>query len=288
MEFKKWERHNKGDFTLRFKNHIEIQPVFFLFAVLVWYLGRGTLLVWTVIFVTLHELSHGIAAMLFGAKFSKIVITPIGQCAQIKEIERLSVSRQALIYLAGPALNISACMIFLLFFSDNTILRQLSAINFCIGFFNLLPILPLDGGRLFLLLCGSFFGTLRTGEVLALAGRYFSYCVIAFGVLQLILFPFNPSLLLLGIFLKHENTDAYLKIAVHFYEAMSCTERKGIKKVRIYYADKTTEVSELVCRFHTSYYHVVALNCGRLLREQEIFQLLYQDGMSAPVGNLLV
>ena len=115
--------------------------------------------------VLLHELGHAFMAMTYGIHVKQIVLLPIGGVAVLESIGRTP--RQVIaIALAGPAISVllfclPMCLLSVvdLFVSDAT--REsvwfrtylassvgLSGFNLMILAFNLLPIYPLDGGRI--------------------------------------------------------------------------------------------------------------------------------------------
>lgn len=75
-----------------------IYPVLFVFL----FSGQLQKFLVLILFVTIHELCHIITAVFLGAKFSEIMITPVGERAVIKNMEKLSYERRIAIVLAGP------------------------------------------------------------------------------------------------------------------------------------------------------------------------------------------
>ena len=122
-------------------------------------LGFGVLA--TVLFfacVVLHELGHSFTGMHYGVRVSRILLLPIGGMAEFDAIPR-NPTQELLITLAGPAVNfaIAGCLwivalIHPAWFEDNdsftAILDVLLWANIGMGVFNLLPIFPMDGGRI--------------------------------------------------------------------------------------------------------------------------------------------
>lgn len=105
--------------------------------------------------VLLHELGHAFARQRFGAPHSEIVLHGIGgYCAGPGRFTR---GQSVLISAAGPAMNfVLAGIAFALLMTpgaENEHFRRffflMFWINALMGGFNLLPIIPLDGGRIF-------------------------------------------------------------------------------------------------------------------------------------------
>ena len=113
--------------------------------------------------VVLHELGHSFTAMHFGIGVRRILLMPIGGVAEFDAIPR-EPRRELLITLAGPAVNFAIAAILGMIvglpegwrpfgfydFPDTLVgLAQLLLHwNIIMGLFNLLPVFPMDGGRI--------------------------------------------------------------------------------------------------------------------------------------------
>lgn len=104
--------------------------------------------------VLVHELAHALSARLFGWPTEKIVLNLWGGHTQFESFTA-SPGRSVLVALAGPAANfVLAGAAWLLLWTGllsgvaDTLANILMWANFLIGVFNVLPGLPLDGGRL--------------------------------------------------------------------------------------------------------------------------------------------
>lgn len=108
--------------------------------------------------VVLHEFGHSFTAMHFGIRVRRILLMPIGGMAEFDSIPREPM-RELLITLAGPAVNF-AIAAFLWLFVDVVsgpdypatavgFAQLLLYANLVMGCFNLLPVFPMDGGRIF-------------------------------------------------------------------------------------------------------------------------------------------
>lgn len=104
--------------------------------------------------VLVHELSHSVVARAFGLPVRRILLYPLGGFSEI-EREPPTPGREFLVSAAGPGISLALAGVG---YAAETaakpggvpgvLLGQLVAANLLVGIFNLLPGLPLDGGRL--------------------------------------------------------------------------------------------------------------------------------------------
>lgn len=94
-------------------------------------------------FVIIHEMCHLIVGLIIGGKANKMYITPFGVSLEMYLYGKTKHLNKIIFYLSGPIINIILGFIFFYLKFD----FKLVYTNFAIGFFNLLPILPLDGGK---------------------------------------------------------------------------------------------------------------------------------------------
>jgi Zn-dependent protease len=103
--------------------------------------------------VLIHELSHCVVARGFGLPVRRILLYPLGGVSEI-EREAPTPAREFAVSAAGPALSLVLGAIgwgLTRVATDGVtgvIIRQLMVANIIVGLFNLLPGLPLDGGRM--------------------------------------------------------------------------------------------------------------------------------------------
>lgn len=109
-----------------------------------------------IVSVIAHELGHSVVAVKLGVEVRRITISPLGGVSHIPQ-EPDTPRKEALIALAGPLVSLGLagiCGLGWLLVPVNQSLQSVSflllsatAINFMVAAFNLLPGLPLDGGR---------------------------------------------------------------------------------------------------------------------------------------------
>ncbi len=144
--------------------------------------------------VLLHELAHSFVAIGQGIKVKDITLFFLGGMANLEK--ECSTSEGSLkIAISGPfvSLILAFSMIWLsnILLDSNIIFsnlfKQVGSLNMLIGIFNLLPIIPLDGGVILKSLIWYFTGSKKTGIKVAIySARFISYFSIFFGFFMLI------------------------------------------------------------------------------------------------------
>ncbi|MDN3505333.1 MAG: site-2 protease family protein [Rhabdochlamydiaceae bacterium] len=167
----------------RKKIPLRISPFFFLTAGVIGYLNSGSLmgmLLWiAVIFVSIliHEFGHALFGRMFGQSPS-IELTALGGVTYASN-PKLSLPKEFLVVLAGPAFGFCLCLISWLvlstgFFTNRIVIYLLDVsylINLIWTALNLFPVLPLDGGQLMRIIFEGVFGHKgRRGAFLASLG----------------------------------------------------------------------------------------------------------------------
>lgn len=164
------------------------------------------------IIIIFHELGHFLVSKIFNWEIDKIYIYPYGGCVKFNEKINRPLYQELLIMLGGPFFQIILFLIIKILFSNNFIsMRNYLLFNnyhYTLLFFNLLPIYPLDGGKLVNILCNYFFPYKKGNKIII----YLSYLLIIF----ILLFNRNLNLLLISVFIINQIT-IYLKNQNYFF-----------------------------------------------------------------------
>lgn len=99
------------------------------------------------IFILIHEMFHLIVGILIGGKPSKLYLTPLGVSLEFYSYGKNKFIYKILFYLIGPISNLILAFLFLKFNLFEKYKMKIVYTNLAICYFNLIPILPLDGGK---------------------------------------------------------------------------------------------------------------------------------------------
>jgi Zn-dependent protease len=156
----------------------------------------GVLLVFSLfVCLTLHEFGHGLMAQRLGVSVNEILLLPIGGVARLASEPRKP-QHELWIALAGPLVN--AVIALVIFFalgrarvpldpSDLGELAEPSLLglaralfwgNVVLGLFNMLPALPMDGGRVFRALLSLVIGRSRATRIASAVGQVIAVCLV--------------------------------------------------------------------------------------------------------------
>lgn len=133
--------------------------------------------------VVLHELGHCVAAMRYHVPIRKILLLPIGGMAQFGHIPK-DPRKELVITLAGPLVNLVIVVVLLPFASFPPLepwrffawmvtgpVELLVGFNAIMGLFNLLPLFPMDGGRILRAILAMRLSYLRATKWAVMAAR---------------------------------------------------------------------------------------------------------------------
>jgi Zn-dependent protease/predicted transcriptional regulator len=162
--------------------------------------------------IILHELGHSLVARRHGVEIAGITLFVFGGVSQMKEEPR-EPGQEFRIAIVGPLISVVLAAIFwaiggLWQRAEGTtavtvVLFYLAWINLLVAIFNMLPVFPLDGGRVLRSILWHFRKSLGAAtRTAASVGRFFAFLLVAFGVLQLFAGRFGGLwLVLIGWFI---------------------------------------------------------------------------------------
>ncbi len=182
---------------------LRVHPLFLLILLLYTLAGQGIMIAACVLALALHEAGHYAAACHLRLPVSEIELTPFGGAMQIAGSDGATGRSGFLLAAAGPLVN-AICL------AASYFVLQRSAMPFMVWFAlsnlsmlaaNLLPILPLDGGRMVLALLSPRFGRPHVFRALLLLGRIAAAALIACSLALALKGLFRPAWMALGCYL---------------------------------------------------------------------------------------
>ena len=170
-----------------------LHPLFIVAIAFALWAGYGLFVFAAVVAVLLHEFSHAWVAGHYGIRAKKLTLLPFGAQVNI-DCAFLPRDKRVMILLAGAGGNIVAALFagsFLWMWPQLfTFLQLFIVANVMQAVLNLLPVYPLDGGKILYLFCRK-----RTMQILKIFSN------VTFGVIFFIgcFAVFNPALIILSV-----------------------------------------------------------------------------------------
>ena len=155
----------------------------------------------------IHELGHLAAIRLLGAEIRGIRLAVGGMVIDYNG-SRLSYFGDMVTALAGPAASILAAVFFSLVARSQPLdgLFYFTGLNLLLGLFNLVPVLPLDGGRAVLALLTAAKGPAEAEMLCGAMTRLFGALLLVLGGWLIVRYQ-NPSLMLVSLLLLMGDGD---------------------------------------------------------------------------------
>lgn len=274
--------------------NLSVHPLFYVFGV--YYALTGKIFVFAIYTITavLHELGHSFVASNAGYKLNKITLMPFGAVVR-GDIDGLKFSDEIKIALAGPLINLAIGMLFVAFWwiypESYAFTDIIAEANFAMAIVNLLPIYPLDGGRIFSASLAGKFGSEKAFKISKVIGGGFALglflCFIA-----TIFYQVNFSLLFFSLFVGfgafgRSKENKYVKI----YTALSEQSLMRGMSVKKYALSKNATVKKLISMIDETAVNEVSVFDGdgeiALLKQSKINKIIENGDVYSPISRYL-
>lgn len=280
-----------------FRVSINIFSIALIAAAFIFKIGVNYIL--TLIFIAVHEAGHIAAALISGAGIYGVRILPVGFNALIDN-SGCSKRSRVCIYSAGPCVNLAIAIITGIVWSgwgDDHILRLVIYYNLMLAFFNLLPILPLDGGRIAIELLSERLGLLGAGRQMRVFSVVLACGVILSGIVVFGKSTYNISTVLIGIYIlmclkENKEETAFMNVKNLLYRH-SRIIKKGIYPARELVVLKHIKISEAIKAMdHTDRFHIVHIldenfRVVKVMTEQEILNEIINNTSDTTFDKLM-
>lgn len=280
---------------------VKVHPLFVLMIILsAWtpYFQDMILLFATVI---IHELGHVAAAFFFGYRVKEMELLPFGGVARLEHGSMGWQPRhEALIAIAGPFMNLVMLFLIIALRGGHLLAEQaasyLVSVNLTLAFFNLLPALPLDGGRILRAAYARSLGFQKaTGVAIGMA-FILSAVLMVLGLLALWAGYVQIGMVTLGVFLFVSAWQLRRQIQYDMIRFLDTKKRQKVTRplpVKSIAATPDTPLLKVLSQFAPDAYHIVYVRdrtrqTVRILIEEELMEAAMKPGgITGPLGNIL-
>lgn len=168
-----------------------------------------------------HETAHIIAAKRKGCTVASMELTPFGAVARIEDLQAITPKEQGFIAAMGPAASLSGVVFGYL--TLRWVPRGMLALamlsikaNLVLLLVNLLPALPLDGGRIILAVASSRWGAQRCARILCNIGMWMGAAMSCLALYVAVKWNvYHLSLILTGCYLAYAAAQCAKTFSAH-------------------------------------------------------------------------
>jgi len=262
--------------------------------------GQFEMYVIAYFFAFLHEIAHVVIAKRFNLEVNEIEFLPIGFNARILGTWKLSVERELVLFLCGPAINLFFSVFFLLVSSivsttNTKILIELITVNLFLACFNMIPMVPLDGGRILMIILSREIGIIKCAYFCIYISKLINVILLVLGIM---LFLVSGNYIVIIIicyvlgFVLNEGTHIISDTFLYILNKKNLINKNRIARIKPLVACETTCLIRLLREIDRNRI-ITALIFSRdnkvmgTVDEFEVLEYVLMQGPNAVVGDLL-
>ncbi|HZK17822.1 MAG TPA: site-2 protease family protein, partial [Clostridia bacterium] len=256
------------------------------------------LIVFGVVFA--HELAHVIVARRLGVQVGEVELLPFGGVARVGSELVFNPWHEFCVAIAGPACNIVLAILTIAAKNYGLWHESFSPFflqcNLFLALFNMIPALPLDGGRVLRAYLSRFYGLKKSTYISALAGQVAAGILVAAGIAGFLMNLTGLDILVVAVFLlyaatKEKGMGPYYFIR-HTVQKKKELVSKGILPANIFAAREDIKVHDAIKLFVPGKFHFIMVVDNRLgyigmLGENDLVDAILKEGLNASLGSLL-
>lgn len=186
--------------------------------------------------VTIHELGHVAAAKGFGWRVRRVELLPFGGVAAVDESTNVPAFQEFAVALCGPLQNAwmagMAALMLTAGLGDAEYWQYFLQANVMIGLFNLLPVLPLDGGKMLTAALSYRISYHKTLVYALYVSLLLSIMMVILALLRYSAGGIQINLLVIGLFLFYTNWYGVKHLPYQFLRFLVNRERRSDRMVR--------------------------------------------------------
>lgn len=213
--------------------------------------------------VFIHELGHYVMAKIFNWRIKRIMLWVFGGVMDTDEHGNRPLFEEALVIIAGPLQHVLIFFMVKLMAMGNllpmSVVELILFYNTVILLFNLLPIWPLDGGKLLLIFLSYLLPFQNAYHLTIIFSIISCICLLIY---QILFLPFTLSFFLVLLFILMENRTewkqryyVFIRFLLNRYEGN--THIKGIKPITV---SAHHSLMDIFIQFHRERRHPIYVN----------------------------
>lgn len=281
---------------------VKFHWVFILLLFLLAFYGylAETLILFGLVFA--HEIFHMLVARAHGLEVGDVELFPFGGVARIEDVLELDPQVESNVALAGPLFNFALAALAVIAYANVPSLQQNETFlffircNLVLGFFNLLPALPLDGGRVLRARLAGTMGFQQATELAIRISHLMAFILLAIAVYLFLHEHFHITLFAASFFLFYAASKERTVAMYTFIRSLGRKKKmfveQGVMPLVTLMALEDAPLKEVLRRFAMKKYHriVVVSRDGKVLGEaleNEVVDTVVYKGIYATMQNVL-
>ncbi len=263
--------------------------------------GMAGKLMLAFISVIIHELAHICVARFLGYQVGTLELLPFGGVAHIYNLGKASAGQEILIALAGPAVSLVITIVSYLSAQGIPQYRELLQFiydtNFMLATFNMLPALPLDGGRIVRAWLSLFYGHLQATIIAVKCTKIICLLLIVitgwlFYDTRTLNITFVVAVLFLYLSVRAEISAARLRNMQILAQKKALLLTQGAMQTIHLTVLSHVKIKDILKLFKEDYYYVVLVvnpdfHLQGAITETEVWESLPLKGIFTEIGDFL-
>lgn len=282
---------------------IRVKINWLLFLITILWIITGYIQIALIVFAALilHETAHILAARGFNVRVYQLELLPFGSSAMMDDVFEQMPLEESLIAAAGPAASVMTAALattvrsYFPAFAPEA-LEEFIKYSFLIAGFNLLPVLPLDGGRIMRASLARINDYGRATRITSVLGIILGLGMVGWGAYSFFIQRADVMLPMLGIFLilsaAGELKQSRFELARAMMNRHRCQENSLYMGVKVLAVRQEMQIYKAVRLFKDKNYYVIRVINDDMkllgtLDETQIQSAMLEKDMLAPIGSLI-
>lgn len=284
--------------------NIQIKISYLIFFILVFsmFFNYFSQLLVLIVVILIHELAHCYACNYYNISISEIKIFVFGGVAKFQGHIEENPKQEVIIALAGPVSNCILVIIILLIVNklnikENYIVQLFLTANITISLFNLIPILPLDGGRVARGIMGYYLGIKKATYIIIRLGYCICILLFVIGIYGALVYNIEYVFIsFLSVYVFFCNKGEKERIDFIFAKNIVLKKKslftEGIMDVKHIIAMEFVDIKNIFNEFTLEQYYIITVTNtkGKVignLSESEVIDAIIEYDNNIVLGELI-